>query len=368
MKVLHITNWFPNENSPYEALWIRRHIQSIKDHVEEQYILHLQVKPSNRFFLNKREIDYGYQCIAEVPLRTWFIIELITTGFLVYYLWKVKSRKFDLINFHIAYPLLTYWHWLKVWFKKPVIITEHWSAYHFNFGVKKKLPRIQRIFKQNIPVISVSNALASDIRQFANADFPSFVIPNVVDESLFFSNRNGERDRFFFMVSQWNYPKDPFPVLSAFLRFNKENNENYSLKIAGYGNLWKDMEEWVRINDDTSTIELLGSFTSQQIAEHLMKCIAFLHPSNYETFSVVCAEAVTCGALIIAPNIGGLPEVINGNGILLDTWHENDWYSALITVSLNSAELDRSRDLNRFSFKKVGENYFNVLSKIVSEV
>ena len=49
LRVLHVVNWYPSEPNPNEALWIKRHIVSLKGLVEEQFVLHIEVKPFNKF-------------------------------------------------------------------------------------------------------------------------------------------------------------------------------------------------------------------------------------------------------------------------------------------------------------------------------
>src|SRR5690606_17503406 len=164
MKVCHVVAWFPNARNQVEALWIQRHIEALGPHCENS-VLHLQVNPSTRFSLIRRS-EYAFtQWVVEVPLKSWRLCEWLTSAFLIYFLIRLRfCRNADLINFHIAYPSLIHWHWIKKVFRRPVVITEHWSAYHFHFGVAdaSKLQPIKRIFRQGIPVIAVSNRLLAD--------------------------------------------------------------------------------------------------------------------------------------------------------------------------------------------------------------
>jgi L-malate glycosyltransferase len=358
LRVLHITNWYPNKINPNEAPWIKSQIESL-DSFFENTVIHIELFHTGKFkFSNSKDLGVR-QYLIELPFISWFVYEWIYFLVLFYVLILARKRgKYDIINFHIAYPMLSYWHWIKRWVKNPVVISEHWSAYHFNFGVSKPLPRIQRIFRQNISVITVSEALSDDIKRFSAEDFPSYVVPNVVDDSIFYSLENGVRENFYFMVSNWKSPKTPLLVMKCFLE--SPVSENSKLVIGGYGPLWKDMENFVRENDQQGKIELIGRMNSKEIAWHLQRCKAFLHPSDYETFSVVCAEAVACGAYVIATRIGGIPEVVGSNGFLLEENSMEEWAKALISIP-NS--FTSSYDL-RFSSKKVGKKYFQALESV----
>ncbi|MDQ7085037.1 MAG: hypothetical protein Q9M36_08930 [Sulfurovum sp.] len=99
--------------------------------------------------------------------------------------------------------MLSYYYCWKHIIKRPILISEHWSAYHFNFYMpweSKKLERIKKIFRQNIPIITVSKTLLNDIENFSNTQIPSsIIIPNVIDQSTFFYNKkeNNQVSTFF---------------------------------------------------------------------------------------------------------------------------------------------------------------------------
>ncbi|ADR22202.1 glycoside hydrolase [Marivirga tractuosa] len=358
MKILHITNWYPNQFNKYEAKWIKEHIDALSVKTENR-VIHFELFKHERFRVIKNKTKYLSQYLIQIPFEKWFIYEVIHFSFLVYILLiKRKSKEFDVINFHIAYPMLTYWHWIKRFIKKPIVITEHWSAYHYNFGVNKNLPRIKKIFSQKLPVITVSKALANDIKQFANSDFPSFLIPNVVDENIFYPGNN-TKENFYFMVSQWKSPKTPLLAMKAFINSSYVND--HQLIIGGYGSLWNEMKQYVSSNNLESKIKFVEKLNSSQIANYMRKCKAFLHPTDYETFSVVCAEAIACGAFVVAPNSGGIPEVIKSNGFLLSKNTLDAWEKAFELASFKF----NSISVNQFSAKTIGDKYSKVLESLV---
>ena len=344
--------------------------------MEAQLVLHIQVKPSDKFKLNRTSKKGFIQRILQVPFQSWLLIELLSTIFLSYYLVKLKVQKrFDIINFHIAYPLLTFWHLIKRFIRIPTVITEHWSAYHFHFNVSEpeKLKRIKRIFQHGIPVIAVSEALKIDIQNFAgNSMFPIKVIPNIVSQE--FTNSYSGQDESgritFFMISGWKWPKRPDIVIEAFAAFLAEAEKDYFLRIGGYGPLLPEMKKQVAELGLTDKVNFLGKLDSAGIAEEMRVANAFLHCSEYETFSVVCAEALCAGCPVFASGVGGITELVNsGNGLLVEKNDQKDWADVLnqFTYLNINREKIANEAIEKFSSLKVGKYYYHVLEEILSE-
>lgn len=364
MRVLHITTWFPNRENPKEALWIKRHIDSLIPFCENE-VWHIRTVENTKLnYSSYNDNDCKHRLIG-LPTSRWFLIEIITFfQVLSFSLFHSKSiQRADVINFHIAYPSLTYWKYLKFFFKKKVVITEHWSAYHFNFGVKGRLPKIQSIFKFNLPVIAVSKALRSDIEVFSGAKFPNVIIPNVVDTNVFYYQEVEQKVEFprFFMVSQWNYPKDPLTVIRRFTSL-LEKYPKAQLNIGGYGNLVDDIIREIKQRKLEDHVRFIGKLSSEQIAYEMNQATAFIHLSTYETFSVVCAEAVCCGCPVLASNVGGIKEFIDeNNGVLIDNIKELDIaFVKIVEKSFLREEMSNNAN-GKFSSNIIGEKYYKYL-------
>ena len=366
LKIIHIVNWYPNKGQPFKSGWIVKHVKAL-DTLCHNDVYHIEVE-SGPFKLSNGPGVLGNKVLRlSFSTDIWFLKEIVTCLLVLYVLFiKLKLRDYDVVNFHIAYPLCTYLHLYQRFIKKPIVITEHWSAYHFNFGVKKELNRIKRIFNNNVTWITVSKALKNDLIRFSgNTALKAFVIPNIVD-SVKFTYRQLEKRDYFFMVSYWKEPKNPFLILSVFRYFLKQN-PGIKLRIGGFGPQEKQIIDYIEQKDIGQSVEYLGSLEPEEIAEEMNKAMAFLHCSEYETFSVVCAEALSCGTPVIASAVGGVTEIIEeSNGILVQENTKADWLSALNSF-INSRDSYNSEGISkkaakRFSEKKVGKDYMSVIA------
>jgi len=79
-------------------------------------------------------------------------------------------------------------------------------------------------------------------------------------------------------------------------------------------------------------VVFVGPLDREQLAETLRRASALLIPSHSETFGLVALEAAASGIPVIASRVGGLPEAVGDNGILLDDRRPESWAAAVDAV------------------------------------
>ena len=287
MKVLHVRSWYPNADQPHMGVWIERHIDALAPHVEQEVLDMPQLS--------------GPWRVQELRAFRWLKRTL-------------KHRTADVLNVHVAYPLLVYAHRLPRYWEQRLVITEHWSIYHHRFYTNKRLPRIQAIFGRGWPVITVSDRLAADIAAFSGHALEQHTVPNVVDIAVFHPGTT--REKRLVLGSYWKPPKEPLmlvPALDAFLTAHPD----WSVDVFGYGPLASAFEAALRACRAADRMRWHGQLDSPAIAALLATASGFVHPSTYETFSVVCAEALCCGVPVVHAGGGALPEVVGQDGVFV---------------------------------------------------
>lgn len=343
MKVLHITNWYP-QGEDQLGDFIQRHYNAAQE-VSNSKIYHVQVKygklriKSNIYSQNNEKYLLLY-----LPIKSSRIIEFFTTFLLVYLLVSLKLQKksYDLYIFHIAYPLLIHTKLIKKLINKPMAILEHWTAYSQNFNLPEGSSgrkRIANIFHHNIPIITVSEALRDDIIRFSeNNSFDKYIVPNIIFDNVFFPKKVLKKDNIvFLMLAGWSSPHKRLMLgVEAFYEASKRFN-NIELRIGGKGSQLNDAKKFLDKYPDTlKKVTFLGQIEYEEVGDEMRNADAFLHPTDVETFSLVCAEALFCETPVIASNVPPIPTFVNeSNGKLIENSNEI-WNKTLIDFILSS--------------------------------
>ena len=95
-----------------------------------------------------------------------------------------------------------------------------------------------------------------------------------------------------------------------------------------------------------------------------------LHPTLYETFSVVIAESLMCGLPVIASEVAAIPELINEeNGVLT----KNDvpsWESAILQAMTRTFDraMIASTVANKFSQNSVGHQISSIYTSVLERI
>lgn len=333
MTILHIASWYPGPWDTVEGNFIRDQIAAFGQELPAEVVV-VQVRPTPgrwpRFARPALESGArGY--ILHAPVRIGKILEWLSTLLVVMVLLRERAWRFQALHFHIAYPLLMHvalWRWI---FRKPIVISEHWSAYHYNFHLpegSRALAKMRRPFQQGFPVLAVSGALLADIRAFAQRDdFKGYVLPNVVP---LHGASAGTRDvPVLFAVNRWVQVKNPMPMLEGLARATDAGLE-FRLVIGGYGPLMEAMTDFVNTSALRGRTTFLGKMSKPEIAAQLAQSDGYLFSSDYETFSIACAEALGAGVPLIGPPLAAIAEYAGPQDwAMVPERSADDWKSAI---------------------------------------
>jgi len=373
LRVLHIVPWFPNPSNSIEGNFIAQHVEALQEFCENS-VLHIKFTDAKKGISKGVHNGIPITRIATKPLiNKWRFKERLAARNVQKFLSK-NHTNFDVVVFSVAYPNAIDLGKLKQQFKTiQFTIVEHWSAYHTNFNLSKHSKgrkRIASIFNHSTPLIVVSNALGEDIKSFTeikNLDFE--VIPNIIDEKLFGYKEKVLGEPFTFCsINNWSAVKNPLLLIDAFHQLQIKH-PNTRLILAGSGNLDDEILGKVKRLNLEEKVEFLGRVSKEKVAHILTKAHIYCQSSNYETFSVICAEAIASGTPAIATNIGGVKDYINSeNGLLVAKLTVIDWTDSLEKMMLNYKSYDLKQIsencINQFNSKQIGKQFYDKLLKI----
>lgn len=129
----------------------------------------------------------------------------------------------------------------------------------------------------------------------------------------------------------------------------------------GDGNLMKEISaasESMLEDKENIIYELKGTYPNQDILSYYRKNVpdAIVMTSKSEGSPVALQEALACGIPIIATAVGGIPELVDGNGILLEPNPSASQIADAIRTVYNMDEVERAT-MRRRSLELWEESY-----------
>lgn len=272
------------------------------------YVLSPAVENKLTYLLYQEKIPVKF---AELK----FDYNYIRIIFLVKWLDNVlQDFKPDIINVHLDTLYTWLWAVLK---NKHIIFTVHSDAQRIYNRFSHNLFKILKKRKK-ITVIGVSQNISKHFCTVFGAE-NAITIYNPIDISHFKCKRiyTQKKDMLIFINIARFYPvKNHMLLIEAFARFY-QNNQNTQLLLVGEGQEFNMIKEYVDRLQLNRVIKFTGSVND--VAPLLEQSDIFVLSSRSEAFPVSIIEAMAAGLPIIATKVGGLPEVVKDNGILVES-------------------------------------------------
>ena len=154
------------------------------------------------------------------------------------------------------------------------------------------------------------------------------VIPNAVDGARFtpdLSKRprttTSGRDRITVAVTARLAYRKGVHLLAGVIPLACARFPEVDFLIAGDGPMRKHLEEMAVEHGLTQRVTLLGNVAHANVSDVLQRAQIFLNCSLTESFCIAILEAACCGCLVVATNVGGVPEVLPPDLLFLADAH-----------------------------------------------
>ena len=350
MRVLFISNLFPNPIKPHMAAFSRQQIEALSKLVELDVIAPVPWNmpdrnkvPSQRTHLN---IDIYHPVYWYTPgvLRSFYgsffhksIHTLCNSLF--------KDRGYDLIYSTWLYPDAYAALQLSEKYQVPLVVGvlgTDVNRLRPGDGVTLKSVHVANRADH---IVSVSNALKERLVAFGVEQSKITLLHNGVNRSIFYPmNKDKVRseldidhnEKRILFVGNLLKTKGLHELVSAFSRLIAlPEYANTKLDIIGAGPFLGDIRQLISKDKISGNVNLLGSMAQVDIARWMNACDVFCLPSYSEGQPNVVLEALACEAPVVATNVGGIPELARfageGNVALVDAQTIDELVSALVT-------------------------------------
>jgi glycosyltransferase involved in cell wall biosynthesis len=112
-----------------------------------------------------------------------------------------------------------------------------------------------------------------------------------------------------------------------------------------------------------------GYISNEEVQNKMKEAAIVVVPSIWEEpFGLVVAEAMSNGAAIITTNMGGIPEIVGKNGILIKNINEDKLRKALHSLMLDKKKLENFQNLSWKNFKYTSKLSSVKLDKIRADI
>lgn len=262
------------------------------------------------------------------------------------------------------------------------VYTDH-SLFGFDDLASVVLNRVLKATLSTVnAIICVSHTCRENLIMRACMD-PTIVhaIPNAIDADKFvpdISKRCTSRIKIV-VISRLVYRKGVDLLVGIIPRICSEF-QNVDFVIGGDGTKKLDLEEMVERERLQDRVEFLGSVPHSQVRQVLVRGHIFLNCSLTESFCIAILEAASCGLFVVSTNVGGVPEVLPDDLILMGNPSVEDLSTVLAVairekVAIVKGEITNSpshnpmeahqRIRNMYSWDSVASRTVQVYEKVL---
>ncbi len=349
--ILLLSSWFPTESHPFLGNFVERHARLL---TKEYRVTVINVEPASKEKLTtEHSVEGGYTLVRAQFKQGNRLLNRVRK----FHVLKKALRTVqhvDLVIGHVALP--NGWMFLKAaqMYRCPLIWVEHgsyfrvekinqWSAYH------EKM--VDKLSNEATEIVAVSRYLKADMEQRISREIA--IIGNHVDSQLFYptaKNPSGKK-QFLHISTLDENTKNPKGIIDAIALLAKETTEFHVTIISDEDP--SEIKRYAEICSVTDFITFQGPLSWSAIPPFYHKSDAFLLFSDYETFSIVLAEALATGTPVITTKVGIAREIAKSGKIVVE---KQD------SVSLKNAMLSVVRETKSFDYEKIvqqGRHYLD---------
>jgi glycosyltransferase involved in cell wall biosynthesis len=214
-------------------------------------------------------------------------------------------------------------------------------------------------------IITPSAFYRKMFRRFGIAPERVTHIPNFLDSQEPYVYPMADSKQYYLYLGRLSEEKGLMTLLQAV------RNQPIRLRIAGTGPMEEELNAYIQ-RHRMYNVHMMGFQSGQALTDLIGNAKAVVLPSEwYENGPYAAIEALQLGRPIIGADIGGIPELVEGNGYLFESGSAEDlqrvllWMDELTADNYAKLEL-ASRELFRRNYTE--ESHYRALQKVYASV
>lgn len=321
----------------------------------------------SRLFINPLKLDSIPDIVEWLGVVSGYFAEPLSFGMRAYDYIRRNSR-YDIVhdNQTMAYGILKIQQ-----LGLPVVETIHHSVFLDRELAVKSAKSIKdrvglrwwysflnmqkKVAKQLPYIITVSHNSAEHIAQ--TFDIPRErlrVVYNGIDTSIFHPPQKNRRvENRLLTVTSGNIAVKGLNYLLEAVAVLRQQHP-VELVVIGKGADNPNVQKLVSNLGIKDYVKFTGEVSTEELAKQYRSAAVVVVPSTYEGFGLPAAEAMACGAPVVATTAGALPEVVADAGLLVPP---GDVKALVDSISALLHNKEKRRSLGEAGHKRVAQNF-----------
>ncbi|HRH64337.1 MAG TPA: glycosyltransferase [Bacteroidia bacterium] len=382
-KILFIPKWYPNRTNKFSGIFIEKHAKALAkecrvavlyvgadENLKTQYESDVQNEnniTTVRVYYQNNDVSTSLFGKAIKFYRYLF------AAYLGLKCIKAEFGKPNLVHVNVlTRPGIIAWLLYKL-NGIPYIISEHWSGYlpadgSYKGSIKKMLTRL--IVKNAKAITAVSQKLAVSMQSHKLTGSYT-IIPNCIELEKIPNRTISEFTTAVMVGNLFDKEKNISAVIHAVAAL-KTAFPDFKLTIIGGGEDELKLKQLIVDLGITNQIIFKGILPQIEVYKELCAASFLICNSNYETFSVVIAEALACGTPVLATRCGGPEEFVTEQFGKLIPLHQPEELKNGIAYMLQhhaSFSSQKMMDYARTSFNPdtIAQQFISIYNPFISK-
>lgn len=214
--------------------------------------------------------------------------------------------------------------------------------------------------------VAISNEIKKEaVQLYKLSDTEVEMVVNPVDYVSFSKVEKKKHENTVYVnVARFDEVKNQIFLIKAFAKAYKKNPQ-IRLVLAGDGKLIEEAQQLSKLLRIDNAVRFLGNVDN--VPELFSVCDVFVLPSLTEGLPVSMLEAEAAGLPVIASRIGGIPDIFNNNGYLIEVNDEDALIDSILALSNFEIRIEKgkkSREIAiKYSADKVARKYESLYEK-----